>query len=86
MQNMKTLIDLVSNSKGSASAKSIMHANVLLAADENNTGIVQPRLPPSLRLGTNRVFFIAVLALRTVFSCACMNNIATVIVLDVLAI
>lgn len=32
----KTLIDLVS--KGSTSAKSIMHANVLLAADENNTG------------------------------------------------
>ena len=32
----KALFDLVS--KGSASAKSIMHANVLLAADENNTG------------------------------------------------
>jgi len=30
-----TLFDLVS--KGSASAKSIMHANVLLAADENST-------------------------------------------------
>ena len=32
----KTLLKIVS--KGSASAKSIMHANVLLAADENSTG------------------------------------------------
>jgi len=32
----RTLMDLVS--KGSASAKAIMHANVLLAADENSDG------------------------------------------------
>ena len=35
VEERNTLKDLVS--KGSASAKSIMHANVLLAADENNT-------------------------------------------------
>ena len=35
-EERKTLLNLVS--KGSASAKSIMHANVLLAADENGAG------------------------------------------------
>lgn len=35
-EDRNTLLDLVS--KGSASARSIMHANVLLAADENSPG------------------------------------------------
>ena len=35
-EERKTLLKIVS--KGSASAKTIMHANILLAADENGTG------------------------------------------------
>lgn len=42
MSERKTLLKIIS--KGTASAKSIMHANVLLAADENAEGAKRVKL------------------------------------------